>query len=152
MDALACRKAPDEDGISPKVIKCIKPAVLKPLHGLLSLYWREVIFLRTYTMLYILSYIKTRLTVMSATATGVKNYWKSFSWVVLTQVQVLADHIYPDSQCGFMVFTVDMIFSLCQSREMPQRTDATFIDISNVSNLYCKKVVFQLLKKINCRS
>ena len=35
IDALASGKAPCENGISPDIIKCGKPALLEPLHELL---------------------------------------------------------------------------------------------------------------------
>ena len=37
IDALSCGKAPGEDCIPPEIIKAGKPALIKPLHKLLSL-------------------------------------------------------------------------------------------------------------------
>ena len=44
---------------------------------------------------------------------------KAFARVLMKRLQLLADHIYPESQCGFRAkrSTVDMIFSLRQLQE-----------------------------------
>ena len=44
---------------------------------------------------------------------------KVFTRVVLARLQILADHIYPESQCGFRSrrSIVDMIFSVRQRQE-----------------------------------
>ena len=41
IDALSSGKAPGEDGIPPEIIKCGKPALLKPLHAPRCTCWRE---------------------------------------------------------------------------------------------------------------
>ncbi|RJG09513.1 hypothetical protein D4A39_17335, partial [Alcanivorax profundi] len=44
---------------------------------------------------------------------------KAFARVVLNRLQVLADRVYPESQCGFRAkrSTIDMVFSLRQLQE-----------------------------------
>ena len=41
IDCLSTGKAPGEDGIPPEIIKCGKDALLRGLHELLCLCWRE---------------------------------------------------------------------------------------------------------------
>ena len=61
---------------------------------------------------------------------------KLFAKVVLMKLQVLAERIYPESQCGFRVkrATIDMIFSLrhlqekCRKQEKPLYV--AFIDLT----------------------
>lgn len=81
---------------------------------------------------------------------------KVFVRVVLGRLQVLADRIYPESQCGFRAnrSTTDMIFSYrqlqekCQEQHMPLFT--AFIDLAKVFDLISRQGLFQLMKKIGC--
>ena len=81
---------------------------------------------------------------------------KAFARVVLNRLRVLADRIYPESQCGFRAkrSTVDMIFSVrqlqekCREQRMPLYT--AFIDLTKAFDLVSRKGLFQLLKKIGC--
>ena len=41
IDAMSSETAPGEDSIPPEIIKCRKPALLKPLHELLCTCWSE---------------------------------------------------------------------------------------------------------------
>ena len=81
---------------------------------------------------------------------------KVFARVVLARLQVLAERIYPESQCGFRAerSTVDMIFSVrqlqekCREQQMPLYI--AFIDLTKAFDLVSRKGLFQLLKKIGC--
>ena len=79
---------------------------------------------------------------------------KVFARVVLVRLQVLAERIYPESQCGFRSkrSTVDMIFSIrqlqekCREQQMPLYI--AFIDLTKAFDLVSRQGLFQLLKKI----
>ena len=76
--------------------------------------------------------------------------------MVLARLQVLADRVYPESQCGFRAerSTVDMIFSVrqlqekCRERQMPLYM--AFIDLTKAFDFVSRRGLFQLLKKIGC--
>ena len=79
---------------------------------------------------------------------------KAFARVVLTRLQVFANRIYPESQCGFRAerSTVDMIFSVrqlqdkCRKQQMPLYI--AFIDLTKAFDLVSSRGLFQILKKI----
>ena len=81
---------------------------------------------------------------------------KVFARVVLVRLQVLAERVYPESQCGFRRkrSTVDMIFSIrqlhekCREQQMPLYI--AFIDLTKAFDLVSRQGLFQLLKKIGC--
>ena len=81
---------------------------------------------------------------------------KVFARVVLKRLQVLAEQIYPESQCGFRAnrSTIDMIFSLRQlqekCREQRQPLFITFIDLTNAFDLVSRDGLFKILPKIGC--
>ena len=81
---------------------------------------------------------------------------KAFAWVLLKRLQLLADRIYPESQCGFRAkrSTVDMIFSLRQlqekSREQRQPLFIAFIDLTKSFDLVSRSGLFTLLQRIGC--
>ena len=75
-------------------------------------------------------------------------YWQS-----VYRLQILADHIYPESQCGFRS-TVDMIFSAGQlqekCREQQQPLYLAFIDLTKAFDLVSRTGLFKPLEKIEC--
>ncbi|KAI8491582.1 hypothetical protein Bbelb_307820 [Branchiostoma belcheri] len=81
---------------------------------------------------------------------------KVFAKVVLSRLQVLANRVYPESQCGFRAerSTTDMIFSVRQlqekCREQQKPLYIAFIDLTKAFDLVSRKGLFQLLKKIGC--
>jgi len=160
IDALACGKAPGEDSIPPEIIKCGKPALLGPLHELLCLCWREGKVPQDMRDAKIITLYKNK-----GDRSDCNNYrgisllnivGKVFARVVLARLQVLAERIYPESQCGFRAerSTVDMIFSVrqlqekCREQQMPLYI--AFIDLTKAFDHVSRKGLFQLLKKIGC--
>ena len=118
IDALSSGKAPGEDGIPPEIIKCGKPALLKPLHVPLCTCCREGkdpqhIRDAKLITLYIIDCNNCR------GISLLRSVGKYFDRVLLTRLQVLANRIYPESHCGFRTekSTVDMIFSVRQLQE-----------------------------------
>ena len=160
IDALVCGKAPGEDSIPPEIIKCGKPALLEPLHALLCLCWREGKVPQDMRDAKIITLYKNK-----GDRSDCNNYrgisllsvaGKVFARVVLARLQVLAERIYPESQCGFRAerSTVDMIFSVrqlqekCREQQMPLYI--AFIDLTKAFDLVSRKGLFQLLEKIGC--
>jgi len=81
---------------------------------------------------------------------------KLFARIVLQRLQVLADRIYPESQCGFRSqrSTVDMIFSVRQlqekCREQNQPLYLAFIDLTKAFDLVSRDGLFRMLDLIGC--
>lgn len=78
-------------------------------------------------------------------------FGKVFARVVLSHLQVLANHIYPESQCSFRAerSTVDVIFSVqekCREQQMPLYI--AFIDPTKAFDPVNSRGLFQILKKI----
>ena len=76
--------------------------------------------------------------------------------VVLMKLQVLAERIYLESQCGFRAkrATIDMIFSLRQlqekCREQGKPLYVAFIDLTKAFDLVNRNGLFKILAKIDC--
>ena len=81
---------------------------------------------------------------------------KVFARVVLVRLQILADRIYTESQCGFRSrrSTVDMVFSVRQlqekCREQQQLLYLSLIDLTKAFDLVSRTGLFKLLEKIGC--
>ena len=119
IDSLACGKAPGKDGIPPEVIKAGKQtALLYYLHELLLQCWEEGTVPQDMHDANIMTLYKNK-----DDCSNCNNYHgisllsivgKVFAHMVLNSLQVLAESIYPETQCGFRAgrLTIDMIFSL----------------------------------------
>ena len=81
---------------------------------------------------------------------------KAFARVAQVRLQILAKHIYPESQCGFRTgrSTIDIIFSVRQRqekcREQRRPLYIAFIDLTKASDLISRSRLFKLLGKIGC--
>ena len=81
---------------------------------------------------------------------------KVFARVVLKRLQVLAEQVYPESQCSFHAnrSTTDLIFSLKQlqekCREQKQPLFIAFIDLTKAFDLVSKDGLFKIPPKIGC--
>ena len=81
---------------------------------------------------------------------------KVYARVVLVRLQVLAERLYPETQCSLRSkrSTVGMIFSIrqlqekCREQQMPLYI--AFIDLTKAFDLVSRQGLFQLLKKIGC--
>ncbi|KAI8519195.1 hypothetical protein Bbelb_024520 [Branchiostoma belcheri] len=79
-----------------------------------------------------------------------------YARILLNRLKILADRVYPESQCGFRAkrSTTDMIFSLRQlekkRREQGKPLYMLFIDFTKAFDLVSRKSLFELLKKIGC--
>ncbi|CAH1277284.1 CYP3A43, partial [Branchiostoma lanceolatum] len=160
IDSMQSGKAPGEDNIPAEVIKCGKPVLLKPLHELLCLCWKEGQVPRSMRNSKIITLYKNK-----GDRTDCNSYrgisllsivGKVFAKVALRRLQVLADRVYPESQCGFRAqrSTTDMIFSVRQlqekCREQQRPLYIAFIDLTKAFDLVSRRGLFQLLQKIGC--
>ena len=81
---------------------------------------------------------------------------KSFVRFILNRLQLLAERVYPESQCGFRAerTTIDMVFSLRQlqekCREQRRPLYLAFIDLTNEFDLVSQTGLFTLLHRIGC--
>ena len=81
-----------------------------------------------------------------------------FAWVVLARLHVLAECIYPESQCDFRSgrSKIDMLFSVRQlqqkCREQQQPLYLAFIDLTKAFDLVSRTGLFKLLEKIGCQT
>ena len=82
---------------------------------------------------------------------------KVFARVVLVRLQVLAERIYPESQCGFRSkrSPMDIIFSIRQLQEKCREQQQmplyiAFIDLTKALDLVSRQGLFHLLKMIGC--
>ena len=117
LDQLSCGKAPGNDGIPVEVIKCAKGTLLKELHEILCQCWREGEAPQDMRDANIAILYKNKSDCNNYCGTSLLNIiGKIFAKVVLMKLRVLAERIYPESQCRFRAKreTIDMIFSLRQ--------------------------------------
>ena len=98
----------------------------------------------------------TGVTVTITATSLLKIVGKLFAKVVLMKLRVLAERIYPGSQCGFRAkrATIDMIFSLRQlqekCREQGKPLYVAFIDLTKAFHLVSRDGLFKILAKIGC--
>ncbi|XP_038064973.1 uncharacterized protein LOC119735349 [Patiria miniata] len=118
IDRLACGKAQGADGITPDIIQLGKPTLLPYLHDLLCLCWNKGAVSQDMCDAKIVTLYKNK-----GDRSDCYNYrgisllntvGKVLGSVALIRLQLLAEHVYPESQCGFRAArsTVDMIFTL----------------------------------------
>ena len=116
LDSLASGKAPGKDGIPADVLKCCKETLITELHQILCLCWSEGEVPQDMRVANVITLYKNK-----GDRGDCNNYrgisllsvvGKVFARVVLKRLQVLAEQVYPESQCGFRAnrSTVDMIF------------------------------------------
>lgn len=160
IDSLTSGKAPGNDGIPPDLIKCCKSALLQPLHEVLCQCWEEGAVPQDMRDSKIITLYKNK-----GARSDCNNYrgisllsvvGKVFARVVLMRLQVLAERVYPESQCGFRAgrSTIDMIFSIRQlqekCREQQKPLYIAFIDLTKAFDLVSRSGLFQILLKIGC--
>ena len=160
IDRLPSGKAPVKDCIPAEVIKSGKSDLLVPLYKLLIQCWKEGSVPQDMRDANIVTLYKNK-----GDRCDCNNYrvisllsivGKLFARIVLHRLQILADWIYPESQCGFRSkrSTVDMIFSLRQlqekCREQNQPLYLAFIDLTKAFDLVSRDGLFKMLPLIGC--
>ncbi|KAI8483145.1 hypothetical protein Bbelb_391640 [Branchiostoma belcheri] len=122
IDSLPCGKAPGSDNIPPKAIKQWKPALLRPLYDLLCLRWEEGAVpqdLRDATIVTLYKNKGHRGDCNNYRGISLLNIvGQLYARIHLYRLKILADRVYPESQCGFRAkrSTTDMVFSLPPSK------------------------------------
>ena len=160
LDSLASGKAPGKDGIPAEVLKCCKETHITELHEILCLFWSEGEVPQDMRDANVITLYKNKgdrgdcNTYHGISLLNVVG--KVFARVVLKRLQVLAEQVYPESQCGFHASrsTVDMIFSLRQlqekCREQRQPLFVAFIDLTKAFDLVNRDGLFKILPKTGC--
>ncbi|RXN35706.1 RNA-directed DNA polymerase from mobile element jockey-like protein [Labeo rohita] len=126
IDSLACGKAPGSEGIPSEIIKAGKNK-------------GDRSDCNNYRGISLLSVVG-----------------KAFARVILTRLQLLADRVYPESQCGFRAkrSTIDMVFTLRQlqekCREQRRPLFLAFIDLTKAFDMVSRTGLFTLLHRIGC--
>ena len=159
---LACSNVPGKDGIPPEVIKAGKQTfLLCHLHELLLQCCEEGTVPQGICNANIITLYKNK-----GDCSDCNNYcgisilsivWKVFACIVLNVLQVLAECVYPEAQCGFRAgrLTINMIFSLCQLQEKCHKQRCplyiVFINLTKAFDLVSRKGLFTLLQRIRCQ-
>ena len=161
IDSLASGKAPGSDNIPPEVIKAAKESsLLEHLHKLLLQCWEEGAVPQDMRDAKIITLYKNK-----GERSDCNNYrgisllsivGKAFARVILNRLQLLAERVYPEAQCGFRAArsTIDMVFSVRQlqekCREQGQPLYLAFIDLTKAFDLVSRDGLFALLQRIGC--
>jgi hypothetical protein len=160
IERLPVAKAPGQDGIPPEIIKCGSNVLLEHLHDLLCQCWEEGAVPEDMRNANIVTLYKNK-----GDRRDCNNYrgisllsivGKVFARVVLKRLQILAERVYPESQCGFRAerSTIDMIFSIrqlqekCREQHMPLYL--AFIDLTKAFDLVSRDGLFAVLAKVGC--
>ena len=159
LDSLVSGKAPGNDSIRAEVLKCCKGNIISELHEILGLCWREGEVPQDMKDANIVTLYKKK-----GDRSDCNNYrgisllsviGKLFARVALKRLQVLAERVYPESQCGFRAnrSTIDTVFSLRQlqekCREQRQPLFVAFIDLT-AFDLVSRDGLFKIVPKIGC--
>ncbi|XP_063600740.1 uncharacterized protein LOC134776919 [Penaeus indicus] len=136
IDSLASGKAPGSDN-----------SLLQHLHMLLLQCWEEGAVPQDMRNAMIITIYKNK---------GERIVGKAFARVDLDRLQLLAERVYPEAQCGFRTArsTIDMVFSVRQlqekCREQRQPLYLAFIDLTKAFDLVSRDGLFALLQRIGC--
>ena len=151
-----------KDCIAAEVIKNGKSNLLVLFHKLLTQCWKEGSVPQDIRDANIITLYKNK-----GDHSNCNNYYsisllrivgKLFVHINLHRMQILADRIYPETQCGFHSkrSIVDMIFSLHRlqekCREQNQPLYLAFIDLTKAFDLVSRDGLFKMLPLIGCPS
>ena len=160
IDHFPSGKASGKDGIPGEMIKAGKLSLLEPLHNLLLKCWEEGEIPQEMRDANIITLYKNK-----GNRSDCNNYrgisllsivGKLFARIILRRLQVLAERINPESQCGFRSkrSTVDMIFSQRQLqkkfRKQNQPLYLAFIDLTKAFDLVSRDGLFKMMAIIGC--
>ena len=160
ISAASSGKSPGLDGIAIEIVKQCSTVLLKPLHDLLVVCWETGELPQNFKDSKLITLYKNKgdrsmcdsyrgISLLSVVG-------KVFARVVLKRLQVLANQVYPESQCGFRAerSTIDMIFTLAQlqekCREQHQPLYVAFVDLTKAFDLVSRDGLFSVLKKVGC--
>ena len=123
LDFLAHGKVRWKDGISVEVLKYCKGTLIAELHEIFCLCWKEGEVLQDTRDVNIITLYKSKGNMSDGNnyqgISVLRIVGKLFDQVALKRLQVLAEKVYPESQCEFRASrsTIDMVFSLRQLLE-----------------------------------
>ena len=157
-ESLSSGKASGQDGIPAELIKSCKSVLLPSIHKLIVRCWEEGRMPQDFKDAKIVTIYKNKgdrsdcnnhrgISLLSVVG-------KLFARVVLRRLQVLAEEVYPESQCGFRRdrSTIDMIFTLSllkeKCREQHQPLFMAFIDLTKAFDLVSREGMYTVLQKI----
>ena len=161
IDSLASCKASGSDNIPPEIVKLAKDSsLLEHLHELLLQCWDEGSVPQDMRDAKIITLYKNK-----EERSDCNNYrgisllsivGKAYARVLLSRLQLLANRVYPEAQCGFRAArsTIDMVFSVRQlqekCREQRKPFYLAFIDLTKAFHQVSRDGLFALLEKIGC--
>ena len=160
LNQLKTGKAPGLDSIAAEFLKAGQTALLPYLHSLLVKCWRAGRIPQEMVDSNIITLYKNKgdrgdgnnyrgISLLSVIG-------KVFGQVFLSRLQIMAESVYRESQCGFRLGrgTVDMIFSLRQLQEKCQEQQRSLhialVDLTKAFNLVNHKALFLILQKVGC--
>ena len=160
IDSASVGKSPGQDGIPVEILKHCKEALLGPLHELLVECWETGQVPQNFKDSKLITLYKNKgdravcdnyrgISLLSTAG-------KVAARVVLRRLQVLANQIYPESQCGFRAerSTIDMIFTLAQlqekCREQHRPLYVAFVDLTKAFDLVTRSGLYEVLRKVGC--
>ena len=153
-------KACGEDSIPGEVLKACKEVLLPELYKLLCLIWQEGAVPQELRDAKIVTLYKNK-----GDKGDCNNYrgisllsivGKVYARVVLKRLQILAERVLPESQCGFRGgrSTMDMIFTLRQLQEKCREQHVplymAFIDLTKAFDTVSRSALYQVLESIGC--
>ena len=160
ISGLKNNKSPGADGIPPEVLKCGGVALTTELFNVFLLCWHSHCLPQDLKDANIITIYKNK-----GNRQDCKNYrgisllciaGKVFARVLLPRLQVIANRILPESQCGFRssCSTVDMVFSLRQLQEkcveQQRPLYVVFIDLTKAFDSVSRSGLFSILKRLGC--
>lgn len=153
-------KAAGTDAISAELLKAGIEPLAEKLHHLVSLCWSAKSVPQEFKNAKITTLYKRKgdqgdcnnyrgISLLSVTG-------KLLARLILVSLQVLAEEIYPEAQCGFRAgrSTTDMIFSVRQLQkkacEQQQPLHLAFVDLTKAFDLVDRQSLFVVLQKAGC--
>ena len=160
ISALTVGKAPGEDSISAELLRAGGEPLLDRLYDILMRCWNEGVVPQSMRDCTMVTLYKNK-----GDRSDCNNYrgisllsvaGKAFARVLLKRLQVVAERVYPESQCGFRAgrSTIDMAFSLkliqekCIEQQMP--LFVVFLDLTKAFDTVNREGLFQILEKVGC--
>jgi len=160
LKVLKSGKAPGSDGIPPELLKLNVPVLKDLLLDLLLSCWHKGHVPQDLKDAKLVTLFKNK-----GSRQDCDNYraiallslvGKLFARVILKRLQVLAERIYPESQCGFRKdrSTIDMIFTfrLLQEKCIEQNRPllAVFVDLCKAFDAVSREGLYLVLSKVGC--
>nr|XP_014348156.1 PREDICTED: uncharacterized protein LOC106704818 [Latimeria chalumnae] len=157
---IAPGKAAGNDQIPPELLKAGGRKLASDIHALLCTCWEESHIPQDLKDAKIITLYKNK-----GDRADYNNYrgisllsvvGKVLARVMLKRLQVLAESVYPEIQCGFRAgrSTTDMSFTLCllqeKSCEQQAPLHVAFVDLQKAFDMVSRNGIYKILSKIGC--